>query len=158
MERNSSLGEMLCGIGLAVLGIYTVVSASRWEFFGINGPGPGFLPIIYGLIMSSFAVMLTVHATKAWRNAPRGSGERADRGGLAAAVVTLVALAASVPLMSVLGFVVGFGLALFFILLIVFGRSAVGAAVTAAAIVIALHLTFKVFLGSPLPTGMFWSF
>jgi hypothetical protein len=60
--------------------------------------------------------------------------------------------------MWVLGFVIGFGLVLFFILRFVFGRPLLGAAITAAAIVLALHLTFPVLLGSPLPTGMFWDF
>jgi hypothetical protein len=160
MVKNARRLDVISGAALSILGVYILFTARKWEFIGVNGPGPGFFPFVYGLIMLVAASALTINALRSSGGQTRAepSEPATDRGGLVAAMLTLGALAASLPLMWVLGFVIGFGLVLFFILRFVFGRPLLGAAITAAAIVLALHLTFPVLLGSPLPTGVFWDF
>jgi hypothetical protein len=75
-----------------------------------------------------------------------------------AAFLSWVGIIASIPLMWLLGFVVGFGLFVVFMVKVVFGRSWRASVITAVAIVAALHLIFPVLLGAPLPVGRFWSF
>jgi hypothetical protein len=60
--------------------------------------------------------------------------------------------------MSLLGFVVGFGAALFFIIKFVFGQSYVRSIITALGTTVVLHVAFSMLLGVSLPAGMFWGF
>lgn len=155
MTRYFRDGDLLSGAALAVLAAYIIQASAQWTLFGPEGPGPGFFPLGYGVLMLGCSLALIVIALR--RETPPPIGE-ADPGGTAAAFLTWGALAASIPLMWLLGFVVGFGIVVFVIVRFVFGRSLLGSAVTAASIVLALHLVFPVLLGSALPVGLWWKF
>jgi hypothetical protein len=158
MVRYFRDGDLISGAVLLLLSIYILKTASQWTLFGSEGPGPGFFPFGYGIIMCGFSVALVYQALWGRKVAPDPAAEPATRGGTLAALATWLALAASIPLMWVLGFVVGFGLVIFFIVRVIFGRTLLASAITATAIVLALYTMFPVLLSSPLPTGMFWDF
>lgn len=155
MIRDIAKGDFFASLGLIILSAYILKEGSRWVVYGSEGPGPGFFPIMYGLTMLAISLYLL------WRSLRRHSKAlvgRADRQGTARAMVTWVALAASVPLMVFLGFVVGFGLIVFFLVKVIFERSYQTSIIVAVSIAIALHLVFPVMLQSPLPAGMLWGF
>jgi len=137
--------NFIAGLVLACLSIYILFTASHWTLFNTEGPGPGFFPVSYGLLMFGLS------------EEPRAA-HAADRSGRMAAFLSWVGIIASIPLMWLLGFVVGFGLFVVFMVKVVFDRSWLTSVITAVAIVAALHLIFPVLLGAPLPVGRFWSF
>jgi putative tricarboxylic transport membrane protein len=150
--------NILAGAALACLSIYILYAASRWTLFSKEGPGPGFFPVGYGLLMLGLSLTLI------WQRlaAPAGTRPRPasadDRSGFAAARLSWLAIIASIPLMWLLGFVVGFGLTVLFMVRAVFGRPWLTSLATAAAIAGALYLIFPVMLSTPLPVGRFWNF
>lgn len=151
--------NLLAGLGLACLSIYILITASRWTLFNAEGPGPGFFPMGYGLIMLGFSLALVYQRLRAPVDMrPKVAPTVHDKSGLRAAQLSWLAIIASVPLMYFFGFVVGFGLAILFMVKAVFGRTWQTSLITAAAIVAGLYLIFPVLLSAPLPTGKFWSF
>ena len=50
--------NFLAGLALACLSIYILHTASRWTLFNAEGPGPGFFPMGYGLIMLGCSLVL----------------------------------------------------------------------------------------------------
>lgn len=151
-------GNVLAGIGLVCLSAYILFTASRWTLFNAEGPGPGFFPVLYGLLMLACALVLIYQRMSAPAGAAARPATEQDRSGFTAALMSWIAIIASIPLMYYLGFVVGFGLAMLFMVKVVFGRSWLTSLVTAAAVVIGLHIVFPVLLGAALPVGKFWSF
>ena len=45
--------RLLVGPRARRAGAYIIVTASRWEYLGQDGPGPGFFPLWYGIAMSA---------------------------------------------------------------------------------------------------------
>lgn len=150
--------NIMFGCAFSILGIYVVNQASKWTIYGHDGPDAGFFPIIYGLIMLAVALPLTFNSIRARRSAAIKAVAPPEQGGTMAAAATWGALAASVPLIWALGFVVGFGLVLFFIIMVVFERPVLNAAIIAIVIALALHFTFTDLLLSPLPASPVWGF
>jgi len=149
--------SFVAGLVLTCLSIYILYTASRWTLFNTEGPGPGFFPVSYGLLMLGLSMALMYQRLTASAEEQRGA-HVADRSGRMAAFLSWAGIIASIPLMWLLGFVVGFGLFVVFMVRVVFGRSWRASVITAVAIVAALHLIFPVMLGAPLPVGRFWSF
>jgi putative tricarboxylic transport membrane protein len=151
--------NFLAGIALASLSIYVLNTASRWTLFNSEGPGPGFFPMGYGLIMLGFSLVLIYQRlTAPVDRRPKVAPTMHDESGFRAALRSWVAIIASVPLMYFFGFVVGFGLAILFMVKVVFGRSWRTSLITSVAIVAGLYLIFPVLLSAPLPAGRLWSF
>jgi putative tricarboxylic transport membrane protein len=155
MTRDIAKGDFFASLGLIVLSAYILKEGSRWVVYGSEGPGPGFFPIMYGVTMLAISLYLLQRSV---RRRCTAHGDPADRQGTARALVTWAALAASVPLMLVLGFVVGFGLIVLFLVKVIFERSYKTSIIVAVSIAVALHLVFPVLLRSPLPAGKLWGF
>ncbi|MCK0209454.1 tripartite tricarboxylate transporter TctB family protein [Starkeya koreensis] len=150
--------NILFGSGLSVLGLYIVQQSLGWVVYERDGPGPGFFPLIYGGAMLFFALWLTLKALRAGGVAAPRPEDELNASGRWEAIATLVALAASVPLMWAFGFIPGFGLVLFFIIRVVFARPTLNAAIVATCIAGALYLGFAELLQSPLPASAIWGF
>jgi putative tricarboxylic transport membrane protein len=151
--------NFLAGLALACLAIYILHTANRWTLFNAEGPGPGFFPMGYGLIMLGCSLVLIYQRLTAPVDTnPKVAPTALDESGFKAAVLSWVAIIASVPLMYFLGFVVGFGLAIFFMVKVVFSKSWQTSLITSVAIVAALYFIFPFMLGAPLPVSKFWSF
>lgn len=144
-------GDVISGGLLAALGVYIVLQARNWNYYGPDGPGPAFFPIWYGLTMAALALVLVV------RTVLRGEAKKENAPvppGTLRALATWLAFAATVALMGPLGFLLSFALFSFFLVAVVFRRSLTVAAVTAICIAAAFHLTFVIALGVELPTGL----
>ena len=144
-------GDVISGGLLAALGLYIVLEARNWTYSGPGGPGPGFFPIWYGVLMIALSLAMIVGKLVKTRDEDGGAP---DWRGIGRALITWLAFAAAVALLKPLGFLVSFGLLTLFLVTVVFRRSLVTAAVTAIALMLAFQLTFPVALSVPLPVGL----
>jgi len=133
------------GLALGGLGAYIVFEASRWEYLGSDGPGPGFFPLWYGIAMTGLSLALIVSSflpTQAesidWRGAGRALGAWA-------------AMAVSVAALKLLGFLICFAALTFFIVAVMYRRPLAVAVITAVASAAAFYLVFPLALGVKLP-------
>jgi len=154
-KKNILYGDLCSSILLIALGIVILRESSTWVIFGTEGPGPGFFPLMYGAILVVLSLYLLL---RSFKGSPEDDREPLDRQGITKALTTWAALAVSVPLMVVLGFMLGFGLVAFFMIRFVFERSYRTSAIVALSIAVVLHLLFPVLLEAPLPPGMLWGF
>ena len=157
MLRQREKPDFLFGSAFVLLGIYVVFQAQKWAIYGHEGPGPGFFPIIYGGLMLTLGLAL---ATKALRGTAVQAvpAREPDSAQPVLAVTTLAALAASLPLMWLFGFILGFGGVLFFIIKFIFHRPVLQSAIIAAVIAVSLHIGFVELLQGRLPSGIVWRF
>jgi putative tricarboxylic transport membrane protein len=155
LSRNIAYGDLFASLGLIALSAYILKEGSGWVVYGSEGPGPGFFPIMYGVIMLGLSLYLFQRSVRKGTGKSKGP---LDHQGIARALATWAALAVCVPLMVVVGFVVGFGFVALFLIRFVFERSWRTSIITAVCIAIALHLVFPVMLDAPLPVGMLWGF
>jgi putative tricarboxylic transport membrane protein len=152
-ETSGKSSDLWSGIALAALGIYIVAAASRWEYLGPEGPGPGFFPMWYGIAIVALSAVLVLSSVRAKlrRGAAAGAGLPWRRIGRALRV--WLAFAVSVALFKPLGFAMSFGLLCFFIVAVMYRRPLKVAAAVAVASALGFYLAFPVALGVSLPVG-----
>ena len=135
---------------LLALAVAYSATAARYTYWNASGPGSGFLPFWLGVALAILAVILLVGAVRqrdagpAW--APRGHGA-------VRFVVVIVATAAFIVLMPVVGMTLATALFLAVLLKALEGRSwptTLGVAVGMAAVNWAI---FTWWLRVPFPTG-----
>jgi putative tricarboxylic transport membrane protein len=131
------------GLVLGGLGAYIIVEASRWEYLGADGPGPGFFPLWYGIAMVGLSLALVFSSLK--------TQDRIDWSGAGRAFATWFALVVAVALLKVAGFVVCFAALTFFIIAVMYRRPWKVAATAAIAATAAFYLVFPLALGVRLP-------
>ena len=136
-------GDFWSGLALAGLGAYIVFEASRWEYIGNDGPGPGFFPLWYGIAMLALSVLLVVSSFK--------EDSKVDWTGAGRALGMWAALVAAVAALKYAGFLISFAALTFFVGVVMYRRRmgvAAGAALAAAA---AFYVIFPLALGVKLP-------
>jgi len=131
------------GLALGGLGAYIIVTASRWEYLGQDGPGPGFFPLWYGIAMIALSLWLVFSSLKAqtkidWSDAPR-------------ALATWAAFAAMCAAVKLIGFLPAFALLTFFIVAVMYRRPLKVAAAVAVALSAGFYLVFPLALNVKLP-------
>ena len=131
------------GLALGGLGAFIIVTASRWEYLGQDGPGPGFFPLWYGIAMSALSVLLVFSSLKNqtnidWSDAPR-------------ALATWAAFAAMCAAFKLIGFLPAFALLTFFIVAVMYRRPLKVAAAVAVALSAGFYLVFPLALNVKLP-------
>jgi putative tricarboxylic transport membrane protein len=128
---------------LGGLGAYIIFAASRWEYLGQDGPGPGFFPLWYGIAMSALSLLLVISSLKTqsridWSDAPR-------------ALATWGAFAVMCAAFKLIGFLPAFALLTFFLVAVMFRRPLKVAAAVSAALSAGFYLLFPLALGVKLP-------
>jgi len=131
------------GLALGGLGAYIIVTASRWEYLGPDGPGPGFFPLWYGIAMSVLSLWLVFSSIRTqtridWSDAPR-------------ALATWAAFAAMCAAFKLIGFLPAFALLTFFIVAVMYRRPLKVAAAVSVALSAGFYLVFPLALGVKLP-------
>ena len=144
-------GDVVSGGLLAALGLYVVLEARTWTYSSPEGPGPGFFPLWYGVLMIGLSLFLIGGRIAKARVEDEGP---ADWRGIGRALGTWLAFVAAIALLKPLGFVLSLALLTFFLVTVIYRRSPVTAAITAGAIALGFHLTFPVALGVQLPVGL----
>jgi putative tricarboxylic transport membrane protein len=144
-------GDLWSGLVLTGLGVYVITEARNWGYIGNDGPGPGFFPLWYGIVMLVLSLVLVVSSLR--RKAAAEGG--VDWRGIGRVGATWLALAIAVGLLKVLGFVLSFALLSFTIIRFLYQQSALRAFTIAASYAIGFWLLFDLALGIELPTGWF---
>lgn len=143
--------DVLPGLVLAGLGGYIAWRAMAWDLLTEDGPGPGFFPLGYGVLMVALSALLVLRAVL--RPAPaEDSG-----GGHLRALGTWAAFAGAAFLMQWIGFVAGFAILSAFVVVFVFGKSPARGAVVGAVAAGGFWLVFEALMGVGLPAGP-WGF
>ena len=143
-------GDIVSGAVLAGLGGYIVLEARRWEYLGPDGPGPGFFPLWYGVIMIALALLLTALSL-----AQRGGepGKPVKWLEVGRALAAWAGLALCVGLLKFLGFLLAFGLFTFFLVAVMYRRPLVAAVTVAVCVSLGFYLLFPLALNVTLPVG-----
>lgn len=142
-------GGMCVAAVLAGIGLVFTWQASLIDFGALALPGPGFFPLVLGILVFALAVVIGVGD---WRRAP--SAETVELGHRDVLIV-LAALAAVPPLFEPLGAYVTLGLFGAALLVLIARRSLVIAGLSAAIGMAACWYFFQVALGLQLPIGPF---
>ena len=143
-------GEIYAGLALAGLGTFIAAEASKWSYYSPDGPGPGFFPLWYGLLILALSLLLIVGRIVRPLEAP---DRPTDWLGVARALGTWAALVAAIAAMKPAGFLISFTCLTFLLVLVVFRKSILLALITAVALSAGFYLLFKLALGVDLPAG-----
>lgn len=142
-------GEVISGAVLAALGVFILIEARQWGYYASTGPGPGFLPSLYGLGMLALSLLMIANKVQS-RSAERRAFDWPATG---RAFFTWLAFVAAAALLKPLGFVLSFAALTFVIVAFVFRLPLLKAATAAILTAAAFYLTFPIALGVALPTG-----
>ena len=154
MEKpRLNTGDIASGAVLAGLGLFIIVEARRWEYLGAEGPGPGFFPLWYGLVMVALSLLLIVTSVR--RSAAAEQVKPVDWREVGRALTGWAGVAVSIALLKVLGFLVIFVLLTLFVAVVMYRRPLPVALAVAVCSGLAFYLLFPLALNVTLPVGVF---
>lgn len=145
-------GDVISGAALAGLGVFIIVESHNWEYSGIDGPGPGFFPLWYGIAMVALSLLLiAVSFLRRAENVKRKPVNWREAGN---ALLAWLAFALCVGLLKSLGFMLSFALLTFFIVAVLYRKPLATSAITAVSCAAGFYLVFPLALKVSLPTGI----
>lgn len=141
-------------VGVALLGVAGWLGwhATGLTYYSKLGPGPGFFPLWLCIALAVLAACVLASALRANDRIP-ADGFVPPRSGATRIVVVVVALAALVPGLQLLGFRPAMAAFCLVVLLALGCRSPVQIALTVAAGSVGAHALFAEALGVALPAG-----
>ena len=143
MKANNA--DLWSGLALGGLGVFIIAQASRWEYLGNDGPGPGFFPLWYGIAMTSLSLVLIFSSIR------RKENQAIDWTGAGRAFATWAAFALAAAALKWAGFLVCFAALTFFVVAVMYRRPLKVAAVVALATTAGFYVVFPLALGVKLP-------
>lgn len=146
--------DVISGAALAALGVFILSQALQWNFIGPDGPGPGFFPVGYGVLMIALSLYLVVKSAMKPDPAARTAVDWPGTGG---ALATWGLFAGSIALMEPLGFPAAFALLATGTTWLVMGKPMWIALVTAVVSATCFWIVFSFALGLNLPAGYVWT-
>jgi putative tricarboxylic transport membrane protein len=144
-------GELLlCAvfIGAGIFWIAVAAGMPMWDGFA---PTSGFLPLVYGVLLTALAAAATAVDVLSGRD------EDTQHAPIGRPLLVLLALSAGVAGIEIAGFAVSMFLAMLFLFRIVERRSLIASLLAAAGTALVLTVVFRRWLGVPLPSGP-WGF
>lgn len=142
-------GDLALSAVFAALGLVWVMGAAELPRWDRETPGPGFLPLVFGVLLLGFAAVSAAQAILT----PAGPAE--DQAGLRKPLMVLLITAGAVTALETAGFVLAIFAMLFALYAVVERKAPVPALLAAAAVTGSLHVIFAVCLAVPLPPGPF---
>ena len=153
-KYNLRNGDVVSGAILMALGTYIVIQASIWPYYEVNGPGPGFFPLWYGILMIALSLGLIVSTA---RKPKAKGGENIFTIGTRHALIVWLGLVVCLVAMVWLGFNIAFALFTLFIVTYVLGRPLRTGIITGVLSSASFYILFAWVLGVQLPTSP-WGF
>lgn len=148
--RRINRGDVVSGGALAALGVFVVLEARQLEYFGPDGPGPGFFPTWYGLVMVVLSLILV--GSSLFREAE--PGRPPDWRAVGNALMAWAALVACVALFGALGFLPSFALFTLIVVGWIYRKPWPVALAVAGGCTAAFYVVFPLLLGVELPVGV----
>ncbi len=145
----SRQGELCAAAALLLVGMFFVWQSASLKFGSIEQPGPGFFPMVLGLVLSALA---SVIALSRWRQPADGEAITFGHRDVWLAFVALIALPI---LFERLGASATLGLFMAALLVLIGRVSPLIAIAASAAAMLAVWGFFQVLLGVRLPPGFF---
>ncbi|MGH7847825.1 MAG: tripartite tricarboxylate transporter TctB family protein [Candidatus Binatia bacterium] len=148
-------GEVLGGLFLCGLGIFILLRALSLDYTSDTGPGPGFVPLWLGIVITSlslFLIVATLRKSLARNIVSHETPNKASR-----SLASWLAIMIGVALLKILGFYASFALLTAFFVLAMEKRSVPIVVAVAAGSAFGFYLIFSVVLRVPLPSGP-WGF
>jgi hypothetical protein len=142
-------GGIAVAVLLALIGLVFAWQASLLDFGGFDLPGPGFFPLVLGVVVFAFSTLIAVEG---FRGA--GEGEVVELGHRDVLIV-LAAMVAVAALFEPLGAYLSLGLFGAVLLVVIARVSLPLAALSAGVAMAACWYFFQVLLGLVLPIGPF---
>ena len=148
---------------LAALGVAFAIGGTRYGVFGEGSRiGPGFMPLVAGVLLVVFGVIIGVQATlhrgrvpsHAAQNTQEGGVEGEEEAGASTVAVAFGLMLVTVLLIPVLGFLLSFGLLILALVTFVEREGWVRGLLLSVGAIAVTWLTFVVFLEIPLPPGI----
>jgi hypothetical protein len=153
------LAQAALGLGATALGVVALVGASGLSMFGKHGvPGPGMFPAVLSIAVLSLGLTLVAVSVVRRVRAGRGrAGQLAGVGGqLRRAGSVWIGLVASIPLMSLIGFVPATILLIAYLVLGIERIRGLKAVIVIVAVPVVAYALFVFVLGVDLPTSPFF--
>lgn len=151
-ESRLNRGEVLSGIVLAAIGAFIIIEARGWEYLGAEGPGPGFFPVWYGVAMVALSLLLI--GSNFLPQASAEARRSVNWGQVSRALIAWGALAVSIALLKVLGFLLSFALLTLFVVVVMYRRPLATGLAIAIGSAAGFYLVFPLALNVTLPVGV----
>jgi len=143
-------GDIISGAALVGLGAFIVLEARGWDYLTVDGPGPGFFPLWYGIAIVALSLLL-VATSVAQRVRERGGAT--DWREIGRVLLAWAGLVVCVALLKVLGFLLAFGLFVFFLVAVMYRRPLGTAIAVSVGMSVSFYLLFPLALNVALPVG-----
>ena len=145
-------GDFWAGLVLAALGAYIIRESMGWVYLGEDGPGAGFFPRWYGIVMVVFSLLLVAGAVL--KHDPALRNRAIQWREMRRALTCWAALVTCVALLKVVGFFLSFSLLGWFLIAVMFRQPQRIALVISIGGAIGFYLLFSWGLNLALPSGM----
>ena len=149
MKPQLSWGDLGVSLIFLLLGLVWVLGAGDLPRWDRETPGPGFLPLVFGILLMGFAALAAVQSILA----PASPAE--DQGGFRKPLMVLAISALAVTVLETAGFVLTMFGMLLALYALVERKAPLPALLGATVVTGALHVIFAVWLAVPLPLGPF---
>jgi len=145
-------GEIVSGLALAGLGLFIVAQSLKWVLLGKDGPGPGFFPLIYGVLMVVLSLAL-ITQTLLKRPVTASLAGEAKNSNVAAALGVWLAFTAAILIMKQIGFLVALGMLVMFMTRVIFSKSPRFSVLSGLLVPLGFYQIFQLGLKVQLPAG-----
>lgn len=143
--------DIISGVFLLLVSVFICIGSMQMEVGRLNAPGPGFYPLVTGLALGIFSILILIQARKETSEAVRFWAPNANKRGILSAFIIILIYAVLLERIGFLGTSV-----IFFILVSRFmsghrWKTAIFFALIAS---FATYGVFKFLLNAPLPQGI----
>lgn len=149
MERK----DLISGIFWLVIGIVFTLWSNSYQIGNFGEPGPGLLPLILGILLICFSLILVARGWKACRLQKTGKAVSLPDSWKRIAY-TLVVLLVSTALFEKAGYLLTIFLFMVFLMLWTEWRNMKKVLITALLTTLAVYLVFILLLKQPFPAGL----
>ena len=118
MSSFTRKGDFWAGLVMAALGVFVVTQAYAWDYMTEDGPGAGFFPLWYGAVMVVLSLLLVAGAVL--KEGAKAKAVRWDD--MRRAMTYWIAFSVCVGIIKFVGFMLAFGLLIWFIIAVMFSR------------------------------------
>jgi hypothetical protein len=143
------LADLIGGVFVLILGLAVIFFSSQLTYYSEFGPGPGFLPLWVGIIITACAVYVIIDLLK-----KHGGKEEFFKPRTRLGLQILVAIIITFLLLPVVGFAIGLALFIGVTMRMMGKHRWVLCGLTAIVTAIGIHFIFISWLTIPLPQGL----